>query len=234
MKSQFNAIIILGGGRHGEDKPEKGIKKGDLTTLSISRLNAGVKLFKNLLFQTANIKIFALGENKSTYAPTAIEFDQPGCFVRKQYLLQQQIKEDQIIEVNGGRDTIDEAFACRSTCQQYKIRKVLLVTSKTHAPRALWIFKRIFGDEIQVKTPEEKYLCKDTLNPKEEHEIFELTKQFFKDKFGENNPIPDQPMKTWFEDNQQFYEAQAQIHRKYLKEGIETNEAYMGSGQNEL
>ncbi len=40
-------------------------------------------------------------------------------------------------------------------------------------------------------------------------------------------------MNTWFEDNQQFYEAQAKIHEKYLKEEIETNEAYMGSGRQE-
>lgn len=232
MENQFDAIVILGGGRHGENKPEKGIKKGDLTQLSKDRLKTGAKLFKDLFLQNSNIKILALGENKSTYAPTAIEFDQPGCFVRKQYLLQQQIKEDQIIEVNGGRDTIGEAFACHSACQQYKIRKVLLVTSKTHAPRALWIFKRIFEDEIQVEMPEETYLCEDKLNPEEEQKIFELTKRFFKRKFG-SGPIPDQNIETWFKDNQQFYEAQAKIHEKYLKEEIETNEAYMGSGRQE-
>lgn len=232
MTQKYEAIIVLGGGRHGEDKPMLGVKKGDLTTLSTDRLDAGARLFKDLLPTNPDLKIFALGEKKSTYAPTSIEFEEPCCVLRKNYLLSRDISDNAIVEVNGGRDTIGEAFATRAACRELGIKQVLLVTSKTHMERALWIFQRVFGEEIFIDQPEEKYLCKDKLNLDEEREIFELTKNYFHEKFG-YNPIPNQNMQTCLEDNSEFYAAQAEIHARYMTEGVERNDAYLGSGKNE-
>ncbi len=107
------------------------------------------------------------------------------------------------------------------------------MTSKTHMKRALWIFKRIFGEEIVVDKPDAKYLCEDELNSKEEKEIFELTKTYFDIKFS-SAPIPDQNMQIWFEDNAEFYKGQAEIHSRYVTGGVEQNYAYMGSGKKEV
>jgi len=230
MEKQIDAIIVLGGGRFGEDKPAQGIKKGDLTPLSKDRLDAGDQLFKDLLPENPNLKIFALGENRSTYAPTAIKFNKPGCNLRKDYFAIHDISEKSIVTVNGGIDTISEAFCCRVTCRELGIKNVLLVTSINHEPRALWIFKRIFGDDIKIEAPDKKYLCEDKLNPEEEREIFALTQQFFEDKFRDS-PIPDQNMGVWFEDNHEFYDSQAEIHTRFMKEGKGHKDAYEGSGR---
>jgi len=58
-----DAIIILGGGR---------TTNGDLTTLSIQRLDHGAKLFNERVAD----KVFAMGGQYSTYNPLAIFFDQ--------------------------------------------------------------------------------------------------------------------------------------------------------------
>ncbi len=92
----YDAIIVLGGGRHGEDKPKLRIKKGDLTPLSTDRLDAGTQLFLDLIKNNPNIKIFVLGELKSTYSPTAIEFTQQGCILRRNYLLSKDIPDNAI------------------------------------------------------------------------------------------------------------------------------------------
>jgi uncharacterized SAM-binding protein YcdF (DUF218 family) len=228
----YDAIIVLGGGRHGEGKPTLGVKKGDLTALSTDRLDAGARLFQDLLPTNPNLIIFALGENKSTYAQTAIEFAEPGCALRKKYLLSNGVPNNAIVEVNGGRDTIGETFTIRAACRELGVKNVLLVTSKTHMERALWIFQKIFGEEIFVDQPEQKYSCEDKLNSEEEREIFELTKNYFHEKFG-YNPVPNQNMQAWFEDNAQFYAAQSEIHARYMTGGVERNDAYLGSGKKE-
>lgn len=130
MNPKYDAIIVLGGGR---------FNSGDLTPLSIQRLDAGINLYKQGFAPT----ICALGGHKSTYRTGAIEFDTTGAELRKRYFLDHGVPEGNIIKVEEGRDTIGEAFASRKVLRKRGVRKLLVVTSDKHLERSLFIFRRI-------------------------------------------------------------------------------------------
>lgn len=100
MKPKYDAIIVLGGGR---------FNSGDLTPLSIQRLNKGIELY----YGDVAPLICALGGHKSTYRVGAIDFNITGAELRKQYFVSHGIPESNVIKIEEGRDTIGEAFASR-------------------------------------------------------------------------------------------------------------------------
>lgn len=211
MTTKFDAIIVLGGGR---------INEGDLTELSIQRLDTGIELYNN---KTAKI-IFALGGFYSTYSSNAIKFNISGANLRKKYMADRGIKPKNIVLVENGRDTIGEAFASREKAVELKFKNILVVTSDKHLPRAIFIFKRIFGDNFNI----EGYpvSCGNLLNENEEKEYLELLKKFFA-KFPKDIPAP-KSWEDWYLSNKNLYDNYKQIHQKYVSGRVETNQAYMG------
>jgi len=216
MSYKYDAIIVLGGGR---------TNNGTLTNLSTQRLVKGAELYKEDLAS----KVFALGGVYSTYNPNAIKFDRSGAELRRDFLIEQGVKPDDIIEVAEGRDTIFEAFVSREKARELGLKKLLVVTSDKHLDRALLIYKRIFGKDFVIEG--NGVHCGDLLNEGEESEYLELVKKFFL-HLPEDIPIPES-WGQWYEDNIELYEGYREIHKRYLTDGVETNQAYMGVRERE-
>ena len=208
---RFDAIIVLGGGRDNE---------GNLTNLSKQRLDAGCELYR----EGISNKIFALGGMMSTYSPNAIQFNKTGAKLRSEYMIGKGVKPEDIIKVEGGRDTIGESFVSRDTARKLGLKKLLLVTSDKHMERALYIFKRIFGPQYEIDSKEVP--CGDILNAEEEKEYLKVTRELL-ESLPPEIPTPES-WDIWREEHKFLYDAFKEIHKKYMKGEKETNEAYMG------
>lgn len=210
---RYDAIIVLGGGRDNQ---------GNLTPLSIQRLDKGVELYQ----QGEARKVFALGSYFSVPGSKAIRFEQTGAQLRKNYLVVEGVPPENVVMVEGGRDTIGEAFVSRKKVRELGLRKLLLVTSDKHMVRALWIFKRIFGEGFEIEG--RGVPCGDLLNENEEREYLEVAKKFFK-KFPKDIPEPNS--ETFYNDFRELFEEYDKIHKKYFPPDGPECQAYMGIGK---
>ncbi len=188
----YDVIIVLGGGRYND---------GSLTELSKQRLDAGAELLKKRVAP----KIFALGGKYSTYRPGAICFSQTGASLRSKYLQEKGVPQKNIVLVEDGKDTISEALICKEKCQNQNFKKILVVTSDKHLPRALYIFKKVFGKGCSISGY--GVLCGDLLIEEEEKEYLEVFKKYL-----------FQP---------ELYKVYGQIHDKFHPAGQES-QAYAG------
>lgn len=193
----YDVIVILWGWRYND---------GALTELSIQRLDKWYEAYN----KGKASKIITLWSRYSTYSPNAIEFAYTWAQLRKDYLVNLWIDKDNILTVEGWRDTICEAFASREEVKCNWFKRVLLVTSDDHMERALWIFRRVYGKEILIDW--EKVDSGNILIPEEEMEYFKLTKEFF-NSFPEDIGFPN--LLTWFNDNKELYIWFKSIHDKY-------------------
>lgn len=209
MKKQYDAIIVLGGGRDNS---------GDLTPLSTQRLDRGVELFRH---GTAP-KIFALGGYKSTYSPQAITFGRTGADLRSEYLQKLGVPADSVVLVENGKDTIGEAFASREIAKGKGVKSLLVVTSDKHMERSLFIFRRIFGLDFQIDGSDVP--CGDLLNSDEEKEYLGVVKHFF---LALPEDIPNHNPESWYQDHANLYQQYKEIHDKYHPAGKES-QAYSG------
>jgi uncharacterized SAM-binding protein YcdF (DUF218 family) len=209
-RKKYDVIIVLGGGRDNQ---------GNLTPLSIQRLDKGVELYRRGVAE----KIFALGGHRSICRPWAICFEQTGAQQRKIHLVAKGVCPKDVIVVEDDGDTVFEAFASRRRCKELGLRKLLLVTSDKHLARALWIFMRIFGEDFEIGgcgVP-----CGDLLNEGEEKERLQVVKEFFK-KFPQDIPEPNP--ETFYDDFKELFEEYDKIHKKYFPPGGPECQAYMG------
>ncbi len=207
--TRYNAIIVLGGGRTNE---------GDLTPLSIQRLNKGIELYK----EGVSNKVVALGGHYSTYSPHATRFQKTGAYLRGEYLIRGGVSASDVIFVEDGKDTIGEAFASRQKMRALGIRSISLVTSDKHLDRSLFIFRRIYGEQSQIEgigVP-----SADLLNSEEEAEYLGVAKKFFSRLPHE---IPDPNLDSWYSDHSQLYQEYKTIHDRFHLPGNES-QAYMG------
>jgi len=213
--SQYDAGIILGGGRYDEET---------LTPLSLMRLDVGWNLYQRGIIP----KIILPGDNYSTYHPRAVKFDKSTAQVRKEYLLKKgNVNTDDIIIAYGGRDTIDEAFAVRRKLVNTGLNKLLLITSERHMPRALFIFQIIFGDSATILEKEESNVkTGDILLIEEEREYLEVTKEFFK-QMPEVIPDPGDSDR-WYKENADIYKKFSKIQAKYHPRGKESQAYTLG------
>ena len=201
--------IVLGGGR---------TNSGVLTELSKQRLKKACELYEHGVI----VKVAALGGHYSTYSPNAIFFERSGADIRKDYLHSHGVPFENIILVPNGRDTILEAFACREVIRKSEVKRILIVTSDKHMKRALFIFRRIFGENFTIKG--EEVSCGDILDENEEKEYLNLVREFL-DNFSEEIPDPD--LKIWIKNQKDYYHRHKKIHDKYHSKGKES-QAYMG------
>ncbi len=203
--NKYQAVIPLGGGRN---------KNGSLTEMSCERLDKAVAVFESGIADL----IFSLGGHKSTYRPNAIEFSQPGGVLRAKYLSTKGVPMEKIIILKMEcRDTIGEALAVREYLQSSEIKKLLVVTSELHLPRALFLFRRILGTGFEIyaeSVPSNGLLIGD-----EEKEYLELAKRFFLVKPAY---IREKSFDEWFLGNQDYYFNLLSIHDKYHSLGKES------------
>lgn len=208
---KYDAIIVLGGGRFND---------GDLTPLSIQRLDKGCKLYHDGISN----KVFSLGGEFSTYNPNAIKFQKTGADLRAEYMIGKGVNSNNIVRVAEGRDTIGEAFASRKITKNLGLKNLLIVTSDKHLERALFIFRRIYGKEFLVNG--EGVPCGDLLNEDEECEYLMAVKNFFV-TLPEDIVDPIN-FENWYQEHKSLYDQYRDIHLRYVKDGKESNQAYLG------
>jgi uncharacterized SAM-binding protein YcdF (DUF218 family) len=207
--AKYDAIIVLGGGRTND---------GGLTELSRQRLDKGSELYK----QGVAPKVFALGGPYSTYSPNAIRFDKTGADLRSEYLQSCGVSRNGIILIPDGRETMLEAFTSRTVVRDLGFKRIMLVTSDKHMERSLYIFRRIFGRNIEIDGSEVP--CGDLLNEHEEKEYLAIVRAFL-DAMPDD--IPDPNFDTWFEVHEGYYRQHKEIHDRYHPAG-KKSQAYMG------
>ena len=198
--------IVLGGGFTPD---------GQLTELSLQRLNAGRDLYKDGKIQ----KILVLGAQKSTYLPNAIVFPLAGAEVRKDYLIQNDIPDADILPVLQGHDTIGEAIACKEYLAAQSSPDLTLITSDKHMPRALWVFQTILGSAYTISNY--TVPCGDLLIVEEEGAYLHVTQEYFTKHSPEI--IPDG---NWHATHPDLYSNFKKIHDVYHPPGNES-QAYM-------
>ena len=211
---KYDSIIVLGGGRN-----DKG-----LTPLSTIRLDKGWELFQ----QKRAPKIFALGGHYSTYMEDSKYYNDTGAELRRNYLLGKgNIKSEDIVLVADGRDTIYEAFASRKLAKEMQLKNILLVTSEKHTKRALYLFQRIFGKNIQVHGGKDTWAeTGDVLLDAEEEAYFKLWKSVF-DKLPDDIPDPES-WEQWYQQNIENYQYHQKIHDEFHPPGSPESQAYTG------
>lgn len=206
---KFDAITPLGGGR---------FKDGTLTPLSCERLDEAAKFWAN----DAAPFVFALGGNKSTYRQNAIEFEKSGGWLRRDYLTEKGVSGGSIITLEVGcQDTIGEASAVREFLQEKDWKRILIVTSSLHLPRAVFLFKRIHGEKFKFfghGVPSERILIAE-----EEKEYLDLVKRYFAHL---PKQIPEKNFDEWYISHRDYYEKHLAIHDKYHSGGRES-QAYL-------
>ncbi len=211
-QNYFDAIVILGGGRHAD---------GSLTTLSKAKLDTGANVIKKGTVKSAVV----MGKIYRSYTPDKGFFEKEGALLRRDYLITHWgIKPEKIeIILDECMDTFYEAFASRKLAEEKRYKKVLLCTSANHIRRALFIFQRIYGKKIKVlpvKNP-----CEDSLNPKLEVILYKLANTFLS-LLPEEIPSPIS-WDMWFEENRRiYYDKYLKIINKFHQKGTLSKDAY--------
>lgn len=64
--------------------------------------------------------------------------------------LERHVPEHVIITNPNSKNTVDNAYYAKRIAQRLDLKEFFLVTSRTHAIRAMTIFKRVFGDKAEI------------------------------------------------------------------------------------
>jgi len=72
--------------------------------------------------------------------------DQPHAAYSKQYLLQQGVPSQALVEFAESTNTIQDAVLSKPIVLKYKVSEIVVVTSDYHIARARYIFEREFAD----------------------------------------------------------------------------------------
>ncbi len=136
---QADAIVVLGGGIDIPLPPRQHIDLGG----SADRYLHAVRLFKAKI---APLIVLSGGN----------VFPQPGfdgeAAYAAQLLRDWNIPAESILVESQSRNTYQNAVATKKLLEKHKLKKVLLVTSATHMPRALAVFKRQGIDAMPATT----------------------------------------------------------------------------------
>ena len=211
-KCEYDAVIVLGGGRNPED--------GSLTQLSKARLDRAAQAIKE--GQAGFVVV--MGGYYRSYIPEAGLFSTDRAVLAGNYLLNE-------CEVSGGRiltisrecrDTIYEAIASRGLAEEKNWGKVLVDTSIGHISRATYAFRRIYESNIQVDPIKEA--CNDKLNFQQEYILFRLTIDTLSRISSRINDPGSWDL--WYRDQRSFYDKQEGIYELFRSRGVESREAY--------
>ena len=131
---KFDAIIVLG-------EPVR--SDGTVGTELKSRLDEAAKIFKTKVVR----KIIVCGGITSHNSKKFSEAEG-----MKRYLISQNIGASEIIKEDYSKDTIGNAlFAKIKILDSKKWKKLLVITSDYHMPRAKYIFKKLLGKKFQLE-----------------------------------------------------------------------------------
>ncbi len=161
-----DVIIILGGdvGKHGE-----------LSSETINRLDTFLLLKGDFLRIPVVVSGRGGGFTKDTLTIT-------GAKAMKTYLVEHGISTRQIYLEYFSLDTISNAIFSRRIVERHvNWKRVGLLTSDFHMPRALWIFRKVFGKGfhfVAFQSVSESVLK--TRNEAHEQYLLPMAKQFLK------------------------------------------------------
>ncbi|MEK6837698.1 MAG: YdcF family protein [Nanoarchaeota archaeon] len=121
---KFDAIVVLGAAV---------TPKGNLTRVAKSRIDKAIQLYAD----GAAPKIIVTGKNEAS--------------AMRRYAIKKGVKATDVLVESKARDTISNAFF---TCKKFLLanswRRIVVVTSIFHVPRARLIFRKVLGKSYNV------------------------------------------------------------------------------------
>lgn len=123
--------------------------------MSIFRSEDTIKLYKEYRRDGYNPKVITCGGHKSSFTSDAREYPDSLASRIAEYLfsapvsLNCSVPGEQIIVSSRGRDTLAEALGAKEIIKQNGFRRILIVTTDKHYPRALWNGKEYWVRNIK-------------------------------------------------------------------------------------
>ena len=139
-------IIILGSPNDNE---------GNLLEMAIGRKKKGIEEYRS----HKEYKILLTGG----FGPTFNETDKPHAHYAKQFLLKNEIPEDDILEFAESSFTAQDATLSKPIVEKSGVKDLIIITSDFHMGRVKYIFERVFPDynlhfsEVKTDYSEERY-----------------------------------------------------------------------------
>ncbi|HJO96015.1 MAG TPA: YdcF family protein [Victivallales bacterium] len=130
----MDGIIILLGSPNDD--------KGNLSSIALERCNHALKISG----ENKTFKILPTGGYGEHFNKT----DKPHAYYTSQYLIENGISEDMILEHAESGNTVEDAEFSRPIVEKYRPYKITVVTSDFHYGRADFLFNKEFPD-IDVK-----------------------------------------------------------------------------------
>jgi len=122
-------VVVLSGGFCAEDRPVTSV----LDPVSVIRLDDGIILFLRLKKINPEARLVVTGKNESLYLARLSE--------------DLGVKKEDILIENGSKTTHDQAVLVK---EMTKGERIFLVTSASHMPRAMALFRKAGGDPVPV------------------------------------------------------------------------------------
>lgn len=132
-EKRFDVGIVL-----GKMLNEDGLLSKDC----INRIEKAVKLFEQKYF----FKIIVTGGHHMNDPENKTEAD-----MMKKFLLRWGVPNDAIIVEKRALDTIQNAIHTREICEMRDFKKIAVITSEYHLPRALFCFKQLYNGGYHIE-----------------------------------------------------------------------------------
>lgn len=101
------------------------------------------------------IKMFSCNEYKKLVTlgwDYRVDCDTPIAEVVRDYIIKNSdIEKASIIAINESRDTVGDALYCLDFFRDFKLKKVVVVTSDYHVDRTRFIFSHVFNKAVSIK-----------------------------------------------------------------------------------
>lgn len=139
-------IIILGSPNDDE---------GNLLEMAIGRNKKGVEEYRS----HKEYKILLTGGFGATFNKT----DKPHAHYAKQFLLKNEIPEDDILEFAESSFTAQDATLSKPIVEKSGVKNLIIITSDFHMGRVKYIFERVFKEynltfsEVKTNFSQEEY-----------------------------------------------------------------------------
>ncbi len=161
----MNGIVIVLGNRNDA--------QGNLSSTAVERCEQAIRVYR----QNPGVKIMPTGGSGAHFNVT----DKPHAVYLRQYLVAHGVPEEDVIEPALSSTTIDDAQLTRPIVDQYGVKRVILVTSDFHMPRAKYLFERTFQGIELTFSASVTNLPPDELLARHRHEELTLAKLIAED-----------------------------------------------------
>ena len=127
-------IIVLGSQNDAQ---------GRLSTMGLSRVSKALEVFQ----KQSGYKLLLTGQFGWNFNRT----NTPHSEYMKKYFLQHGVPTSGILPSVASTNTIEDLVLAKRLLDKHKIKKIILITSSFHMPRARLIFTKIFDKKYSVR-----------------------------------------------------------------------------------